>query len=227
MWLLILPLFPALYSQNGQYPFVTILESTFLFPLPTASYLWRLYNPIIADVSQWLLSPLWITDWDWGARKAFTTYSAYTPLCPIVSPRTSCSAFSNLRACLELEASSVTSSIRVSRWMMFSPSCLLFNSCLSRSTWRALFGPPVSSLAQSPFRCRYLSTWARSLFHLLARSQFAQAIASALSSLLGFLGAGRSSSLEELLSSEDGAFFFVFFFFVFLGGSLLLGVGDE
>ena len=64
-------------------------------------------------------------------------------------------------------------------------------------------------------------------FHLLVWSQFAQAIASALSSLLGFLGAARSSSLEELLSSEDGAFFFVFFFFVFLGGSLLLGVRDE
>ena len=125
MWLLILPLFPVLYSQNRQYPFITILESTFLFPLPTASYLWRLYNPIIADMSQWLLSPFWITDWDWGARKAFTTYSAYTPLRPIVSPQTSRSAFSNLRACLELEASSVTSSICVSRWTMFSPKLLL------------------------------------------------------------------------------------------------------
>ena len=93
--------------------------------------------------------------------------------------------------------------------------------------WRALFGLPVSSLAQSPFCCRYLSTWVRSLFHLLVRSQLAQVIASALSSLLGFLGAAHSSSLEELLSSEDGAFFFIFFFFVFLGGSLLLGVGDE
>ena len=30
-----------------------------------------------------------------------------------------------------------------------------------------LFGPPASSLAHSPFHCRYLSTWARSLFHLL------------------------------------------------------------
>ena len=50
---------------------------------------------------------------------------------------------------------------------------------------------------------------------------------SALSSLLGFLGTARSLSLEEPLSSEDAAFLFVFFFFVFLGGSLLLGVGDE
>ena len=128
MWLLMLPLFPALYSQNGQYPFITILESTFLFPLPTASYLWRLYNPIITDVSQWLLSPFWMTHWDWGTRKAFTTYSGYTPLHPIVSPRTSFSAFSNLHACLEVEESSVTSSRRVLMWMTFSPSCLSFNS---------------------------------------------------------------------------------------------------
>ena len=53
--------------------------------------------------------------------------------------------------------------------------------------WRVLFGPPISSLVQSPFRCQYLTTCSRSFFHLLVRSWFAQAIASALLSLNGFL----------------------------------------